>query len=161
MKKKTQEELRKLSPFLHRLRERGDGMEVPDGYFEQMQAEVLRRIREEDTKTGAATRPPLHVAHRRLGWMAAAAAVALLLIAGWWVFRPESVPAEDYAMAGVEIHQSDAAAYLEAHAEEFDLALLAELAALDAPDGETQPPPADELDEYLEELELEELEELL
>ncbi len=161
MKKKTQEELRKLSPFLHRLREHGDGMEVPDGYFEQMQAEVLRRIREEDAKTGAAVHPPLRTVHRRLGWMAAAAAAAVLLIAGWWLFRPASGPAEGYVATAVEIRESDAAAYLEAHAEEFDLALLAELAALDAPDGETQAPPADELDEYLEELELEELEELL
>jgi len=161
MKKKTQEELRKLSPFLDRLRERGDGMQVPDGYFEQMQTEVLRRIREEDTKTGAAIRPPLRMAHRRLSWMAAAAAVALLLVGGWWLFRPEAGPAQDYAATGVEIRESDAAAYLQAHAEEFDLALLAELAVLDAPAAEPEPLPADELDEYLEELELEELEELL
>lgn len=87
------EELRQLSPLLHELKAKpGNGMPVPEGYFERLPEKIMDRIRQE---TAAQSAP-----ERRPSWMdwlqeqaalilqpryaMALASLALLLVAGWY-----------------------------------------------------------------------------
>lgn len=154
------DELRELSPLLHRLKREKEAGDIPPGYFSRMQEDVLRQVRQEAGQPGGGPVQLRPVWSRLLAPLAVAASVSLLVLAGWWMFRPQ--PHSHPSYTEVALPYEEAAAYVDANIDEFDLALLAGL----YPEEEGPLSPAvelndQELDELLEELELEDLEDFL
>jgi hypothetical protein len=167
----VQEELEQLSPTLARLKEqqRQRAGQVPPNYFEELPERVLARIRAEAPAAAPAGRPS------RLGWRShwryaasLAAAIALLLLGGYWFWPGRTVPAEPLAALD-DLSQEGLALYIHEHIEAFDWELILEAVAMqadDLPRLELLPdlPPdqlAPYLDEAIEGLSQGELEELL
>jgi hypothetical protein len=168
-----------LSPLLRDLKQRGDGLQVPEGYFDQLDDAVFARLDASGERLPAADRAPR-------GWKvwvnvrtvtAAAATLALLLTAGWWLWQP--TPTNSLATNSPEdeaLELAAAEAYLNEHLMEFDAELLAQnLPGEEEHDAAEQPAttptapktaphkktPEDELDEIIDQLSDEELEDLL
>ena len=133
------EELKGLSPWLREQKHRQPGMQVPPGYFERFEDAVFSKIEAE-----GATRPALtarsggllrSIAKPRM-W-AAAAAVAVIAVASWWMLRPETgsaLPTETYAET---LTEEEIEAYVLDNITEFDSEQLAAV----------EPLPAEELPE--------------
>ena len=69
--------------FLDRLRKhRPDGTDVPAGYFDQLHREMMQRVEHEASPLRTARTVRLRIGWR---WTAAAAAIALLFGAFWWL----------------------------------------------------------------------------
>lgn len=155
-------ELKELSPLLSELRAANEGFEVPEGYFDQLQQEMLEKAIGplEIERTNIAERPVILrvLKNHQARWIAIAASVLLLILAGWWFSKPDlRVDADQFAL--VEVSTEEANAYLDAHVEDYELALLVE--ELDQPMTNLQAPPAldPQMEELLEEIELDDLEE--
>ncbi len=155
-------ELKELSPLLSELRAANEGFEVPEGYFDQLQQEMLEKAIGplEIERKNIAERPVILgvLKNHQARWIAIAASVLLLILAGWWFSKPDlRVDADQFAL--VEVSTEEANAYLDAHVEDYELALLVE--ELDQPMTNLQAPPAldPQMEELLEEIELDDLEE--
>ncbi len=177
------DELQEQAPFLAPLKKAGDGLRVPQGYFDNLEADVFRQL----DALGARPNPAAFPLHRRdISWwqalqrlwqprlaLALAGVLALALVA-WWTFGPNpAVPQPDVAAA---LSAEDMEAYLldnllELEPEQIALALPAEEwspVILDQPrpttpaagQQEIQISP-EELEKLLREMSDEELEELL
>ena len=115
----------RLPDFLQSLREQGDGLTGPDeDYFSAMA-----------TKAMAQAKQPASV--RTLGgrWLAVAATVLLLLVAGWWSSREAGTevlsansgaqPSSDELLADINVEEIDA--YISEQIDEFTLELYEEV----------------------------------
>jgi hypothetical protein len=98
------DELKALSPLLRDQKRKGDGLQLPPGYFDRMEAEILNKTvgKAAGRNTARSVAPPLQARTRNL-WVrrtatAAAAALALLLTA-WWFFKPQTAPVQAEALA--------------------------------------------------------------
>lgn len=151
-------ELEETAPFLAHLKEKPDGLSVPDGYFEQLPRSVLERIADEDAASVRRISPI---------WFRAAAAASVILLAGVAVFlfrpaQPEYSP-ESVALTADEVHQ-----YITLHIDDFDLDLLLQFADNGTghsgwfeDTGLEDPEMKQYMDELLDDIDLETLEELL
>jgi hypothetical protein len=168
-KEHIDDELKNLSPWLHEQRGQGDGMQVPDNYFSQLEDTIFNRIDAEGhRKTPAAAPNQWTVWTRRL---TAIAACFALVAATWWWMRPQSTDmASVPAPATEELAMMDSDdAYIEENIMDFDPEMLAweeETVSGNTTDQTQHPKPANNLkqeniDELLEELSDEELEDLL
>ncbi|MCO6477044.1 MAG: hypothetical protein J5I94_10515 [Phaeodactylibacter sp.] len=175
-KDKIKEELDGLSPLLSKMKEEGgQPFRAPEGYFQGLPDEVLRRARAEEGLIRENRAAPAG-AGRTAWWQwllaprhAVSLATALLLIAaGAYLFRPQPAgidPAE--ALAGIS--EEEAEAYVCENIGEFELELMLEasvVSADDVPEMKVLPDiDQKELDLYLEDLiddiSLDELEEIL
>ncbi|MFN0035611.1 MAG: hypothetical protein ACKVUS_11125 [Saprospiraceae bacterium] len=167
-----------LPPFLKDLKEKGDGLRVPEGYFEDLEGAVFARLE----ASGGFRRPAMkvvkrpglfQVAIRPRAAMALAAAMALILAAVWFFCQPSSA-VQQAPLASAALTEEDAESYLIENAQEFELAQLAALTTEEAaePSEENTPgapkkntPSSDEinpddLDEILDEMTDEELEQI-
>ncbi len=96
------EELKGLSPLLREQKRRQPDMHVPPGYFENLESAVFSRIEAEGALRPSMTARSGGLLHKMLKprmW-AAAAAVAVLAVASWWMLRPQTstpVPTATYA----------------------------------------------------------------
>lgn len=177
------DELQEQAPFLAPLKKKGDGLRVPEGYFDNLEADVFRQL----DALGARPNPAAFPAHRRdtSWWQAlqrlwqprlalAFAGVLALALAAWWTFGPApAAPQPDLAAA---LSAEDMEAYLldnllELEPEQIALALPAEEwppILVDQP-GHTAPAAGQheiqispgELENLLRDMSDEELEELL
>lgn len=101
-KKETlQEELESLSPFLQQQKQRPESMHVPEDYFDQLEDAIFSKLESEGALRPALSARPggvLRALWKPRMW-AAAAAVAVIAVASWWVLRPQPlapVPEEIY-----------------------------------------------------------------
>ncbi len=154
MEKDPKEELKELSPFLAQLKEKGEGFRVPEGYFDNLQDQVMEKIQETAGVSAPTGRKGvLRVLRGGFGQWAAAAAIALLALAGLWFLWPQSdLRAPELALS--EISAEEASAYIDATLEDYELALLVEELDYATPVEEPLP----HLDPEVEELLLQELE---
>ncbi len=115
----------KLPDFLHSLREQGDGLTGPgEDYFSAMA-----------TKSMAQAKQPASVRSFGGRWLAVAATVLLLLVAGWWFSREsgaETLLADtateltsDELLADINVEEIDA--YISEQIDEFTLELYEEV----------------------------------
>lgn len=167
----VQEELEQLSPILARLKEQQSQYvgQVPPDYFEELPEKVLARIRAEEPAAPPPARPRRWMGHSPWGYAASiAAAIALLLLGGYWFWPSPKAPAEPLAALD-DLSQEGLARYIHEHIEAFDWELILEAVAMQADDlprlellpNENLDHLAPYLDEDLEGLSLRELEELL
>jgi len=177
-----QAELQDLSPRLANLRGKSDGQQVPDGYFDQLEAAVFQKIEDQgyapvgvSSQGDRPTRSGFRILRNpRLG--IAAAAMVSLAIAAIWFFRMQptdpAVP-ENYRELAAALSPEDAATYIAGNIHEFETAALENYAAAESSAAETaaeplakQPLPAEalpaaQLELILQDLSEEELEIIL
>ncbi|MCC7466451.1 MAG: hypothetical protein IT261_09290 [Saprospiraceae bacterium] len=168
-----------MPDFLKDLKARGDGFKAPDGSFEDMENAVFARLK----SAGDLDRPVLRVEKRPKLWasfirpkaaMAYAAALALLLVAVWFV-RQQTAVAPELPVASVELSEEELEAYLLENAHEFEPEQLASLELEQVPEqNDNQPVESnhskkgkqpdvhpDDLELILDEMTDEELEQIL
>ena len=119
------EELEGLSPWLQDQKKRGDGMDLPEGYFGDFEHRMMERLAE----TPRAQKPNFEVKaankhrwHIPLPYLAAAASVALL-VAAWWFMRPAPVSTP----ISTDLSAEDVQDYLLDNIHEFEVDQLASL----------------------------------
>lgn len=142
-------ELKELSaPSLLELKNKGNGLRLPENYFETMQQEVLAKISETSEK-------PAQI--RSLSTLLRAAAVLLLVALALWMIRPQTpTPASEQLLASY----ADIEAYVLENAELFDLETILEMsgeyiaAENPLPDNLSDEELNLYLEEYLEEFDL-------
>jgi hypothetical protein len=168
-----------LPQFLQDMKARGDGLEVPEGYFDAMEDAVFARLRAsgdlDRPKMQVVKRPGLFAAYiRPRTAMALAAALALVLAAVWFVRQSDSV-AQESPLASLELTEEDIESYVLDNLHEFDTEQLASLSKeenLEPIEEATPTTPKqnssnpeeihpDDLDQILDEMTDEELEQIL
>lgn len=137
MKKQHLDE--EIPKFLKDLKAKGDGFNVPEGYFDDMENAVFARLK----SAGDLDRPvPRRVEKRPKLWasfirpkaaMAYAAALALLLAAVWFV-RQQTVDVPELPVASIDLSEEELEAYLLENAHEFEPEQLASLEIDPAPE---------------------------
>lgn len=166
------DELKSLSPWLHQLPRGEDGLKTPPGYFEGLEEAIFSKIEAQEVR-----RPAL--AARKGGLLrpkmwSAAAAVAAIAVACWWMLRPQpsvTLPTETYAEA---LTEAEIEAYVLDNITEFDsdqlaavnMGIASEQMPNTAPATTATPRPADvitpaEMENLLQHMSEEELESLL
>ncbi len=178
------DELRENAPWLRDLKRQGDGLRRPEGYFDDLEAQVFTRL---DTMGARRTAPMQTVPgghwarRRRLRVLSALAAGIALAAAAFWFFKAPSVAGQP-AIAEVQLpdlSEEDIETYVLENVQEFDAAQLAALPAIAVTDQGPEraaPDPAahrskrqqalddldpEDLDHLLDELSNEDLESLL
>lgn len=168
-----------LPQFLKDMRAKGDGLQVPEGYFDAMEDAVFARLR----ASGDLDRPKMQMV-KRTGLFAAyirprtamalAAALALVLAAVWFV-RQSSTVAQETPIASTELTEDDIESYVLDNLHEFDPEQLASLNKEEIVETIEETPPntpkqknsnpeelhPDDLDQILDEMTDEELEQIL
>lgn len=177
---KNKEEIRKeleglSSPLLSKLKERGDGFSTPENYFQALPNELWQRIQQEAPQKQAAPTPapwwsPIREFFESLlqpRYALAFAGVAAAIAVAIFLFRPSTAETEQ-VLTGVSA--DEAAQYIADNIDDFDMAMLMEMAAAESEQTtETGPANAsgneDSLDQFYEELidelDLEDIEEML
>lgn len=176
---KLDDELDDLAPRLREMRQRGDGFQVPPGYFEGLEKDVFRQIDALGARRKVVTAP---AAQRTSVWswfwqprLGLALGLLLALVAVIWWWRPPGEQPAD--LAQTEISAEDAEAYLLDNLSEADPDLLASCLSLEesadmeaagqpaagpsptpVPDADISP---EEIQHLLDDMTDEELEELL
>lgn len=179
------DELRENAPWLRDMKRQGDGLRTPEGYFDDLEAQVSARL---DT-LGARRQAPMRAVPgghwtRRLNLrvLTALAAGIALAAAAFWFFKAPSIADQPAALAEVrmpDLSEEDIEMYVLENVHEFDAEQLAALPAVAATDQipeRVAPNPAqhrskrqqalddlhpEDLDHLLDELSAEELESLL
>lgn len=143
-------ELSKMAPRLQALREQIPPVQAPEGYYERMTEDVMQKV-----KTS-------HSAKRRSlpgrKWMGMAAALALSLLAVWWLFQKEQPNTSMAELNWDTIPTEEVQSYVLDNIDEFELDWI-----IQEQDIEVTPAyniPEDEIRNYLEEEALDNLEEL-
>ncbi len=169
-----EEELKSLSPWLRDQSRKPSGMQLPTGYFENLEAAVFDQIEAQNLQRSGLTARKggmLRSILRPRMW-AAAAAVAAIAVACWWMLRPQTVavlPVDTYAEA---LTDEDIEAYLLENITEFDAGQLASISEFTEQTPNPVPAPGnsakttddispEELENLLQQMSEEELESLL
>ncbi len=171
-----EEELQSLSPWLQEQSRKKDRMQVPPGYFENLEDAVFDKIDAQNFR-----RPELTARNGGLlrkflrpNMWAAAAAISAIAVACWWMMRPQpsaALPVDTYAET---LSDEEIEAYVLENISEFDSDQLASItdeelmehapATNPAPAPSAKTPddiPAEELENLLQQMSEEELESLL
>lgn len=172
-KKEVKEELKELSPLLYQLKEKDPPFKVPEGYFNQLQNELLEQLRE-SPEQNSSKRSGWNIQKLldQIGWLfqprmgMAAASVLILLVAAWFLFQPnEGVPGHELNFASLSIEEIQN--YINNNLDDFDEETVKKVAQDDQniqwiPQNDIDTEELDRyLDEMLEEIDPRELEELL
>ncbi len=171
-----EEELKSLSPWLQEQSRKQAGMQTPPGYFEHLELAIFDKIEAQNLQRPGLTARKggmLRSILRPRMW-AAAAAVAAIAVACWWMIRPQSdaiLPVDTYAEA---LTDEEIEAYLLENITEFDAGQLAAVSYVDMPEQTPAAAPApgkstktaddispEELENLLQQMSEEELESLL
>lgn len=180
MKEKShiQEELEGLSPKLAQMKAEGiQPFRVPEGYFEGLPGDVLRRIRAEEglaREEAPAAQPgwperirqALHILLRPR-YAVGLASAAVLVAVGLYFFWPARTAEPVQPLANLS--QEEIAAFITTNIESFDIDMMVEASVIsneDVPGVDLFQSLDDKdlgryLDQYLEDMSLEELDELL
>ena len=171
-----EKELQALSPWLQEQAQKQSGMQVPPGYFENLEASVFDKIDAQNLRRN-------HLNVRKGGLLqrflrpkmwASAAAISAIAVACWWMLRPEPaaiLPADTYAEA---LTDEEIEAYVLDNITEFDSEQLASITGDVLPEHMPAPGPTsapsgktaddispEELENLLQHMSEEELESLL
>lgn len=135
---RLQDELNEQAPLLNSLRGGGSGLQVPDGYFEELETSVFRQL----DALGAKRKPLVSPQTGRSWWQwlqhlwqprfaLALAGVVTISLTAWWYFRPQTAVFPESQIAAIPLTADDAEAYLldnlmELEPEQLALALPAE-----------------------------------
>lgn len=169
-------ELESLSPWLQEQSRKKDGMQVPPGYFENLEDAVFNKIAAQNLRRPALTAQKGGMLRKLLRprmW-AAAAAISAIAVACWWMLRPQPnamQPVDTYAEA---LTDEEIEAYVLDNITEFDSEQLASITEEDLPEHmpaanpaptpkakPTEDIPDEELENLLQQMSEEELESLL
>lgn len=172
-KNEVKEELKELSPFLYKLKEKEAPFQVPEGYFNQLQDELLEQFK-----------PSLEQVHSSrqswnsqklldlIGWMLqprmamAVASVLIVLVAAWFLL-PTNSGSHNQELSFASLSSEEIRNYIDNNLDDFDEETVKEVAQDDQniqwiPQNDID---TEELDRYLDkmidEIDPRELEELL
>lgn len=126
---KAHQELNDLSPFLHDLRKREDGFQMPEGYLDNFETDLFAKLE----TSGQYTQPGLQVVKkpanktRNLWPLMAIAAAFALLFGAIWFFKAGPAGTQNPEMASVELSDEDIEAYLLENVQDFEAEQLAML----------------------------------
>lgn len=155
------DELSAQSPWLKEQRQKGDGMRVPEGYFEDFEQRVFEKIDREAYRKKVLTPKQGFSVRSTRAWMAAAAGLALVLAALWFIRQPNN---NENTLAENDLNLEEVTDYLVENAHDFDLAQLEEIniAAYSEPHEDQSPEPAPvEQDKAPNEVQNEDVKEIL
>jgi len=160
-RKEIQDELGELSPFLSELNQEATGMSTPEHYFDFLTESVMEQVAlipKPSSSELPAVKPAWYAFlfnKRILGGLA----TALLLLTTVFFFRNQLVVESNFA----EISSEEAATYIAAHLEDFEITLFTEGDFIEELEGmEIDEEEVDlYLKEIIEDLDAETLEELL
>ncbi len=150
-KEEIRKELEEISPFLSKMKKENP-FEVPYGYFDKMQREVMQKVKEPEVVASPSLWEQLLGSwlQPRMAW--GALSIALIAVAGFFLWPTE----QSSTLAGVEGEtvewEAAANAYLAANIDEFDDELLAELVLTADPAEEILPKEEDLNDELIDEI---------
>jgi hypothetical protein len=177
-----QAELQNLSPRLAGLQGNAGGQQVPNGYFDELEAAVFQKIEDQGYAPAAAssqgdrpTRAGFRILRNPRVGIAAAATLFLAIAAAWFFRLQPTDPAipENYRELAAALSPEDAAIYIAGNIHDFETAALENYAAAEPgaaetiaapPAKRTQPAeelPAAQLELILQDLSEEELESIL
>jgi hypothetical protein len=125
------------------------GFKVPENYFEDLEAEILQKVR--TSKNQGAGQRWLPGLHQRRTWLSVAAGLAIILSVSvaYLIYNQNASRQQDEILGTL--------AYIDKHAGEFDLKLLSLLTALQEDDPVLN---SSEM-EFLNDMNLQELEEMM
>lgn len=156
-KKEIQEELKGLSPFLSKMKEKEEAMDVPTGYFDQLPEAIFRRLNLEEP----VAEPQISWLDQLIGqirWLfqarpaLALASIAILIAIGITFLRTDQPINTEQLLADMSTEEINT--YIADNIDEFDMDLLIEVQNND-PNWEIDPfsdLEEEELNEYLEEI---------
>ena len=120
-----------LGPKLKKLKQMQHESNVPQGYFEQMEAKVFERLEAE----GALRSKPAKLSHVQGGrykWLMAASLVLVCTVGGWFAYQ-NFQPATP-ALATADISPEDAQYFIQKHLDAFEAdELIADVSVLPDP----------------------------
>lgn len=157
-------ELEDLSPRLLKLKEQGEGFNIPANYFQRLQKEVLEKVQATENVPTSTPVPPSSwldqlkeqmqfLLHPR--WALSLASVALLITLGiTWLYQQNQVTTGRVGTELAKLDQQTLDAYIQDNLHEFDTETLMEFASnqdhpLQLNFDELQP---EEIDQYFDEL---------
>jgi hypothetical protein len=151
------------------LKKEKEGFRVPENYFDQMQQEVLGRIKADANLTVVSGHTPIIPLYRQTRFWLKVAGFALVVAAATYVLLPDNKGGSEVYLA--EFSAEEASVYINTHLDEFELEDMLEVSQLDPmelfPSENTSANDMQEegmdqyLDEIIDDFDLEELEEIL
>ncbi|HOY18963.1 MAG TPA: hypothetical protein PLC89_16785 [Haliscomenobacter sp.] len=158
-------ELEDLSPRLLKLKEQGEGFNIPANYFQRLQKEVLEKVQATENVPTSTPVPPgpswLDQLKEQMQfllqprWALSLASVALLITLGiTWLYQQNQVTTGRVGTELAKLDQQTLDAYIQDNLHEFDTETLMEFASnqdhpLQLNFDELQP---EEIDQYFDEL---------
>jgi hypothetical protein len=157
-------ELEDLSPRLLKLKEQGEGFNIPANYFQRLQKEVLEKVQATENVPTSTPVPPsswLDQLKEQMQfllqprWALSLASVALLITLGiTWLYQQNQVTTGRVGSELAKLDQQTLDAYIQDNLHEFDTETLMEFASnqdhpLQLNFDELQP---EEIDQYFDEL---------
>lgn len=135
MEENLHKELAELSPLLSELRKKKEDYQLPDGYFQQLQANVLEQLKGE--KPLIAIQPPSAKQSvsiweqilTQLEWLirpryaVAFGSVAFLVVASWFLFKSNEKTVDNCATLAC-VPDTELEQYIEENIEDFETELL-------------------------------------
>lgn len=137
---KIREELQSLSPVLTELHAQPGGQKIPEGYFDELESAIFRKIEENgytrarpEGDGAAAARKGFSFLRIARPAVAAAAAIALVAAAWWFIQRQPGTSdlPENYQEMAANLSAEDAAAYIAYNIHEFETTTLENYAAIE------------------------------
>lgn len=128
-KESIDDELLQTSPWLMKQRQEGDGMQMPEGYFDGLESRLMERIASEGHKRNLPMTVVKKPARRisRMQWTMAIAATLALVLTAVWFFKPGPEPVAP-ATASVDLTDEEIEAYMLENVQDFDSEELAMIA---------------------------------
>lgn len=123
------DELGEHAPFLNDLRKKEDGLRVPEGYFDGLEADVFRQLDAIGARRKPAAFDKAKEARSWWQWLEslwhprtalAVAGVLAVAIAGWWYFSADTTQNAGENLVAATISAEDAEAYLIDNLLEFE-----------------------------------------
>jgi hypothetical protein len=125
----TNDELKDHAPGLYELRKKDGGMRIPEDYFNDFEARIFEQIDREGIRRNSAKPGMFATIFKGRYVMTAAAAVALLISAIWFIKQPQNAGASFSQTE--ELLPEDVSTYVLENTQEFDLEQLASIEDID------------------------------
>lgn len=151
-----QEELRKIAPFLSKMKKESDGFTVPDNYFKKLPDEIINQLNVDNQEVALSRGNEKNWWKdflNNLNWLLqprpamAFASILLLIFAGLFLMNPTTEPEKSIALSDISLEELEI--FFEENMEDYATETLVEgneqLMEKGFGDG-------DDLDEYFEEM---------
>lgn len=156
------EELNELSPFLSKLKDKGDGFTTPVNYFDSLSAEIMQKTGLNKQKQPGIWEQFINSLHLLLQprYAMALASLAILIVAGLYFLKPNTTNSS-FQPIMAELTTEEIGDYITSHIDEFEMELLVEAEEEEVEIPVEQQEMEEYLDNIIDEIDIEELEELL